>query len=793
MRTKKPETRRLRELAEKLLRTGTVPLTDAEGWDYEKLFHELQIQQVQLQAQHEDLRQFKADLQESQREYKLLFEEAPVGYVVLTGKGVISRINQLAARLVGFPKKHLMGKPLQTFLDQGSTDVFARHLRNAAAGPKGDHCELLLAQRSERKLVPVLFQTLPLPGGSGFRTAITDLTGRKREEETLLLNRQLREGEQRLRVALDAGQMGMWEWDVRTDRSVWSAMEYELLGLPPGEGTVSTDLFFRHVHPEDRGELERSLTQLMKDGHDWKHEFRIIREDGEVHWLAGIGRLYRDAEGNPLHMLGVNYDITEREQAAEALRKSESTLRSIFSASPIGFAFNTSNRVILWANEAMATICGYSPDELKGRSARMVYETDEEFSRVGKMIHGKARQGRAKGMVARWKRKDGEIRDVQVKAAWLDPEDPSAGFVFITEDITQRKRAEERLRDSEARFSTVFHSSPVGIGLSRLDDSVIIDVNEAFLHTFGYTREEVLGHTSLDLGLWPYPDERVRLLNTLRKQGRTQQYEVKFRRKSGEVGDLLMSAELLELGGQKYFLGILSDITARKQADNALQTSREQLRSLASHLVSVREEERSRMAREIHDELGQALTALSLDLAWLRKKMPPDQTALSERTEAMSRVLSDTVDIVTRIMTDLRPSVLDRLGLVPAIELQLAEFEKRTGIASSMRYRGALTLDEETSTALFRILQETLTNAARHAQATKVEVRLEEKKGSVYLIVQDNGRGITEEETSKPGRHGLLGIRERVQALSGDFTITRRKARGTAATVRIPMPGNVEP
>jgi PAS domain S-box-containing protein len=229
--------------------------------------------------------------------------------------------------------------------------------------------------------------------------------------------------------------------------------------------------------------------------------------------------------------------------------------------------------------------------------------------------------------------------------------------------------------------------------------------------------------------------------------------------------------------------------TAELQAAIAqLENSRAQLLLLAQHEQIRREEDRARMAREIHDELGQALTGLKMDLAWLQKHTDPRQKAVLQKFGDMSDLVDTTIQDVRRIATELRPGMLDDLGLVPAMEWQLQEFQKRSGIRckfiSSLE---EVALHDEETTVLFRILQETLTNVARHASATRVEVSLDEEQWYVRLRVQDNGRGITESEVNGSRSFGLLGMRERVLLRSGDFSIQGTPGKGTTVVIRMPL------
>jgi len=235
---------------------------------------------------------------------------------------------------------------------------------------------------------------------------------------------------------------------------------------------------------------------------------------------------------------------------------------------------------------------------------------------------------------------------------------------------------------------------------------------------------------------------------------------------------------------------LLAEIAERRQAHRRLEESQAQLRQLSAHLQAAREEERAHIAREIHDELGQVLTTLKMDLASMQRLVLNPTDAIRERMMIMSQSIDSTVQMVRRLATELRPSILDDLGLAAAIEWQMTEFQQRTGIRCELE----MNIDEssvgpQARIALFRIFQETLTNVARHAQATLIKIRVEEGSHQVLLQVKDNGRGITETDIAKSRSFGVLGMRERVHLLNGEFNIEGKPGEGTTVTVRLNRDG----
>jgi PAS domain S-box-containing protein len=236
-------------------------------------------------------------------------------------------------------------------------------------------------------------------------------------------------------------------------------------------------------------------------------------------------------------------------------------------------------------------------------------------------------------------------------------------------------------------------------------------------------------------------------------------------------------------------LGIQRDITDRHRAAEEIAASREQLRALAARLQTIREEERTRIARELHDELGQALTGLKLDLAWMERRLSRHaQPELVERSANLLARLDGVMIAVRRIVTELRPSVLDQLGLAEAIEWQAQDFAARTGLELDIDiHRDGPSPSDDVASAVFRMLQEALTNVARHAHATRARVALRLDAASLSLDVSDDGRGITPDELRGSHSLGLLGLRERAIACGGSVVITGEPGGGTTVALRLPL------
>jgi signal transduction histidine kinase len=239
----------------------------------------------------------------------------------------------------------------------------------------------------------------------------------------------------------------------------------------------------------------------------------------------------------------------------------------------------------------------------------------------------------------------------------------------------------------------------------------------------------------------------------------------------------------------KVNLELRKEIAESQRIEGELRMSLDQLRAFAARLQSVREGERTSIAREIHDELGQACTAIKMDLALVGRRLSKKQSQLHAKVDSTVQLVDNMIGTLRRIASELRPRTLDDLGLPPALEAHAQEFESRTGIRCSVTLpQEPLVLDADRSTAIFRIFQESLTNVARHAHATQVEARLERQRDQLIFQVHDNGKGFDAEQRSARRSLGLVGMQERALLLNGELKIEGALGSGTTVTLRIPLP-----
>jgi PAS domain S-box-containing protein len=315
-------------------------------------------------------------------------------------------------------------------------------------------------------------------------------------------------------------------------------------------------------------------------------------------------------------------------------------------------------------------------------------------------------------------------------------------------------------------------------------DHTVLHCNARFARFLGRGLQNVIGSSMLDL---VYPDDHPKLDALLRRAAeRNCRGEIRLQSRKGAPLSVHLSLNPLRLHSTRAVCLIASDLSEMKRAEQALRTSSEQFRDLAAHLLSVREEERARISREVHDELGQSLTAVKMDLAWLAGRLPPRNGEMLKRIRATGQLADSIIQSIRRISTELRPAVLD-LGLAAAVEWQVQEFQARSGVQCKVRLLIREVVTSSASTAMFRIFQETLTNVGRHAEATRVEVVLQKQQDRLVLLIHDNGRGFDQVDPSHSKSLGLLGMRERAAVVGGQVNISSAPGKGTTVAAWIPL------
>ncbi len=548
------------------------------------------------------------------------------------------------------------------------------------------------------------------------------------------------------------------------------------------------------VHPDDRhiveGVLDRSRSSETPS---LPVEIRLVTRSGGLRWvmLTATNIFYL---GGPAQLLNL-VDITELKGARERLDELTALQTSIMAAIPHAVIGIDHGRIV-FSNHAVETVFGWRPEEVIGKTMARFFRDRKTYRRDAQRLYDRLMDTGTFSFEYTYRKKDGSDLICLTSISRIGENEGDRRIVSTHTDITEKKRAEESLRESQRVLATLMGNLPGMAYRSQNDRNWSMEfVSEGSHALTGYRPADLIGNAAMSYGTLIHPEDREGVWNAVQEAiGDRESFQITYRiipadgrvKWVWEKGQGVFSPD----GELQAIEGFISDITERKLAEEQLSRSRRQLRIHAEHLDAVLEGERAEIAREIHDELGQILTALKLDLYWVEKRVTGGKAEVHAKVHSMITHIDSTIKTVERILRDLRPGLLEDLGLNPAIEWQTEEFQRRTGIMCDAILDPdpeKIIAEARISTALYRICQEALTNIARHSLATRAEILLKLTGTNVELKVRDNGKGITRGDIRKPGSFGLLGVRERVELLGGRMTIGGRANKGTVIRVRIPI------
>ena len=546
------------------------------------------------------------------------------------------------------------------------------------------------------------------------------------------------------------------------------------------------------VAPESHAALAQCFACLLAGEAILDKKIRMRRKNGESFSVSANASALLDASGNLLIVRGTMIDTSEREQIEAELRASEESFRSAFENAAIGMALVMPDGRLLKVNEALCRMLGYVEQDLLSRSCQALTHPDDidaECNIQQQLLTGKFGFYHVK---RRCIHKDGHtVLGCLSITLVRNTRGLPLHFVVLMEDITEREKMLTALRMSEERFRGAFQHATIGMALAGLDGRWT-KVNHALCQILGYTEQQLLSKVFLDV---THPDD-VQISNTRARQllsGELSYYhlEKRYIHSDGHIVWTFASGTLVRdaQGVPLHYVGMVEDITERRKAEAALQLSQEKLRELVAHQERIKENERARIAREIHDELGGVLTGIRANLSVAMHQDERAGRAPNQRLLDACALVDTAVETVRRVITDLRPSVLDQLGVWTALEWIAEQTEARSGFCCRVSIDASAAqsvIDAERSTVLFRIVQETLSNVARHADASQVEIRVSRENGAIRMEVEDNGKGISAEQLLNRKSWGIAGMVERARYFGGDIRIADT-SHGTLLVLRLPL------
>ncbi|MFO0767328.1 MAG: PAS domain-containing protein [Nitrospiraceae bacterium] len=545
-------------------------------------------------------------------------------------------------------------------------------------------------------------------------------------------------------------------------------------------------------------EYAKPYVDAALSGQTISFEYHMSRSDKPSRWMKVNYVPDTRSQGSAQGVYALITDVTASKQAESALRQSESILRSFFESGVLlmGVVELCDDDILhITDNATTAAFFGTTPEEMHNRTATALGVPRHIVDEWIRHYRAAARTG-APVKFDYEHVKEGKTQHLNATVCSIG-RGPSGypRFSYVVADVTEQRIAAERLHRNLTLLSAITNGTTDAVYLKDMEGRYLL-ANPAVAAAAGRPIDEIVGHTDWELfspetaGQLTDDDHRVIALDS------TQTFEEEvttadFARTYLSTKDVYRDESGTVIG----VIGVSRDITERKHVERELQTANERYRDLSRRLIEIQEEERRAIAHDLHDQLGQLLTAIKLELSSLKKKLRSQQPApglesLLAQVGSSLQLVDQAIDASRHAAMGLRPTHLDDLGLVAAIQWLAKDLETRSGILCELTTspdHSTFQLGEAISTGLFRITQELLTNIARHAEASEVHISLTQTAESLVLQIEDNGAGIATEVAAKPTGLGLRGVRERSSLLNGEFSIDGAPGKGTTAVVRIPL------
>lgn len=752
---------------------------------------------------------------QSEDRFRAFFHSSVVGAARADADtGRFLEVNQTLCRMTGYSQEELQSR---TFLDITHPGDRESTLQGLELKRRHKPTNYEVDKRYVRKDGATIWVHVAVNlvfGQSGvplyYVGVVSDITERKLAEQAR------RASEAHLEMALQASKAGFFEWDNATGMSKWSPQMSAIYGYSPAGDQISREEWLRLLHPDDRQRVLDYTLEARLKSQDYRSEFRILRPDGEVRWIYSQGCILRDKDQKCRGMVGTHIDITERKRVEEELRQSEERTRFSLEAANLGtWEWNLLTGRVHWSDN-MESVHGQARGSFGGSFDSFlqgVHIDDREMipRRVQEAISGSGkyhveyRQYRADGTVG-WMEGNGQVV--------YDSSGQPIRMIGACTDITARKHVEEALRRSEERLRAAFTRSYSFLMLLA-PDGTILEVNQAALEAAGCEREQVLGLKFWERWWAGLPKEVATLKASVARAalGEAVREECCFCLPDGtpRFADRTLNPVRDENGHVVMIVATGLDVTEQKELRDQLEARVNQrtrqleeknlelthqsriVRDLSARLLQSQDEERRRIARELHDSAGQTLAALQMNLVPLEK---PAQKLGSNMAKAVRESINLVHDLSKELRTIsylLHPPLLDEAGLPSAIRWYVEGFAERSKIAVELELPDDLgRLARDLETTVFRIVQECLTNIHRHSGSTKAGIRVTRSPGEVCVVIRDSGKGMPESQGQASSERikegvGIQGMRERVRQLGGHLEIQSDES-GTVVTARVPSP-----
>jgi len=714
-------------------------------------------------------------IKESEEKYRTLIEQASDGIFIANKRGRFISVNSSGQQMSQYSMEELIGMTIYDLVLKEDLEKNPFQFKEMTKG------EPVMSERPMRKKDGTIILTeinAKFLKDERMLVFVRDITNRKKAEE------EFRQASHRFEMIAKTTNDAVWEWNLETGKLWCNETHQQLYGLTMADPVPAHSVWAQRIHPDDRQViLQRQQETLASRKNIFITEYRFLTGENVYRNLYDRCYIIRNNEGKATGMMGSMMDITERKTAEDALRVSEEKYRQIVETAQEGIWMIDAQSHTSFVNNRMAEMLGYIKEEMLGK--HLYAFMDDEGRNISERNIERRKQGIAEDHEFKFITKEGRVVWTLMSTNPVMKNGDYLGALAMVTDITEHKKIENQVLKEKELSDSIINSLP---GIFYLFDAnrTFLRWNKNFETVSGYSAEEIK-----EIHPGQFYDDEGRLLvqqhfAITMREGESA-FEADFVTKGGEKIPYYFTGKRVLYEGNPCLIGTGIDIAERKKAEEEVKQTSLQMRQLTGHLQTIREEERKRIGREIHDELGQQLTAIKMDVAWINKKTPNEAGLIKTKLGNIITLLDGSNLSIRKILNELRVGVLDDYGLIDALEWQGNQFTENTGIPIFFHSNETvLKVEEPVATCMFRVFQESLTNITRYAEAKRVFSSLNTEDDRLILEIEDDGKGFHPHMPYSKQSFGILGMQERVSSVNGTFQLVSSPGKGTKITITVP-------
>jgi PAS domain S-box-containing protein len=683
--------------------------------------------------------------------------------------------NNSAANFFDKSISYLIGKNIWLEFEEKPDSPFRRACNNSIARQQFISIETFSKKREE------WFASGIYPSIDGLTIIIKKITAPNLlESELKKAEKEIKDSSERFNLVTRATNDMIWDWDFVSNEVWWNYNFNKFFGYDLDKTNHHISSWINNVHDEDRKRVVEGIYAVINSGEKyWTAEYRYLKRDGTVLNIYDRGYVLHDVTKKPFRMIGSMLNITDRIKAEQAVKDSEEKYRTLVEQASDAIYITDKNGSIHTVNTSSCRMTGYSEEELLQMNVWGLVSPNDILEKPFRFKE--LEEGKTLVMERKLKVKNGEELELEFTSKMLT----DGRILVFAKDISERKKVENEIIKEKNFSETIINSLP-GIFYIHDFNGNLLRWNQNLEAITGYTNHEMHLMHPLD-----FFDTSQRAILTQKAKdvfnNETVKIEASLYSKEKELTPHQIIGTKIIFDNKPCLIAIGIDVAEKKAAEDLLKKSYDDVSRLAAHVTKVRDEERKRIGREIHDELGQQLTAIKMDVAWIDKKISDESNPIKENIKNILDIIEGSNKSVRRLLNELTPGVIDNDGLLEALVILNQQFASSAGISIEfVTKESMIKLSQEIANCIFRVYQESLTNIMRYANASKVSSTLELIGNKIYVTIEDDGIGFDANADKPTKSFGILGMRERVLSQHGSFELESKQGRGTKIMFSLP-------